>query len=138
MPQPQKGYHTNLATEFYVLSVLHRLEIDASLTLSNRKGIDIIVLGSQGEMISVEVKGSKGTTGWWVNNVETREKGHYIIFVTYKNKMDELEELPECWVIPSKELDKFIRPNPNNKIVGRERLTKYGSDYRNAWSLIKD
>ncbi len=37
-------YNTNLASEFYVLSMLHRLGADASLTLGNKKAVDIIVV----------------------------------------------------------------------------------------------
>jgi hypothetical protein len=35
-------YNTNLAAEFYVLSLLHRLGADAALTLGNKKAVDII------------------------------------------------------------------------------------------------
>jgi hypothetical protein len=38
-----KGYDTNLAAEFYVLSVLHRLGMSATLTLGNKKAVDIVV-----------------------------------------------------------------------------------------------
>ena len=37
-------YNTNLAAEFYVLSVLHRLGAEANLTLGNKKAVDIVVL----------------------------------------------------------------------------------------------
>jgi hypothetical protein len=46
-------YHTNLAAEFYVLSCLHRLGLDAHLTLGNRKGVDIVVLRDTGEAVTV-------------------------------------------------------------------------------------
>ncbi|MCI0428424.1 MAG: hypothetical protein L0Z46_10455 [Nitrospiraceae bacterium] len=36
-------YDTNLAAEFYVLSTLHRLGADASLTLGHKKAVDIFV-----------------------------------------------------------------------------------------------
>ena len=36
------NYNTNLASEFYVLSMLHRLGSDASLTLGNKKSVDIV------------------------------------------------------------------------------------------------
>ena len=141
MPQLPKAYHTNLASEFYVLSLLHRLGVDATLTLGSRKGIDIVVVKDEGDTIhaiTVEVKGARGTTGWWVNNVKTRNPDHYIVFVGYKNRMTNLDELLDVWVIPSEDLDKFIRPNPNNKVVGPERLEQFGSHYRSAWTLITE
>ena len=141
MPQLPKSYHTNLASEFYVLSLLHRLGVDATLTLGSRKGIDIVVVKGEGDSIhaiTVEVKGTRGTTGWWVNNVKTRNPDHYVVFVGYKNRMTDVDELPDVWVIPSEDLDKFIRPNPNNKVVGPEKLKQFGSHYRNAWTLITE
>jgi hypothetical protein len=36
-------YNTNLAAEFYVLSILHRLGAEAALTLGNKKAVDINV-----------------------------------------------------------------------------------------------
>lgn len=35
-------YDTSLASEYYVLSCLHRLGITAALTLRNKKGVDIL------------------------------------------------------------------------------------------------
>ena len=42
------GYNTNLASEFHVLSVLHRLGATANLTLGNKKGVEIFVGGEAG------------------------------------------------------------------------------------------
>jgi hypothetical protein len=40
-------YNTNLASEFYVLSMLHRFGCDASLTLGNKKSVDIVVVPAE-------------------------------------------------------------------------------------------
>lgn len=40
----KSGYNTNLASEFYILSMLHRLGADAMLTLGNKKSVDITVV----------------------------------------------------------------------------------------------
>jgi hypothetical protein len=66
----EKGYNTNLASEFYVLSVLHRLGADAVLTLGNKKSVDLAVVGAAGDSITVDVKGLAGSTGWPVDNVK--------------------------------------------------------------------
>lgn len=50
------GYNTNLASEFHVLSVLHRLGADANLTLGNKKSVDIFLTRDTGECVMVEVK----------------------------------------------------------------------------------
>ena len=131
-----KAYHTSLASEFYVISVLHRLGVDATLTLGNRKGIDIVALSEEGDATTIEVKGTRGTTGWWVNNVKAPRVGHYIVFIGYKNKIVEVDELPDDWIVPSERLDDFVRPNPNNRVVGPERLKEFGAQFKGAWHLI--
>lgn len=55
-------YHTNLAAEVYVLSCLHRIGLDAHLTLGNRKGVDIVVLRDAGDAVTVEVRGWRAST----------------------------------------------------------------------------
>lgn len=57
-------YNTNLASEFHVLSMLHRLGLDAVLTLGNKKMVDIVVTSDEGELITIDVKGiEKNMTG---------------------------------------------------------------------------
>lgn len=53
-----QSYNTNLAAEFYVLSVLHRLGADANLTLGNKKSVDIAVVRDAGDALTVDVKWS--------------------------------------------------------------------------------
>ena len=77
------GYNTNLASEFYVLSVLHRLGADANLTLGNKKSVDIAVVKDAGKSITVDVKGLAGKTSWPVDNVKQAKRSHYLVFVSY-------------------------------------------------------
>ena len=44
------NYNTNLASEFYVLSMLHRFGCNASLTLGNKKSVDIVVVRESGDV----------------------------------------------------------------------------------------
>lgn len=55
----EKGHNTNLAAEFYVLSILYRLGINAHLTLGNKKSVDIVV-EKEDKVITIDVKGLKG------------------------------------------------------------------------------
>lgn len=48
----QRGYNTNLASEFYVLSMLYRMGFDANLTLGNKKSVDIAVVLGPGRAIT--------------------------------------------------------------------------------------
>ena len=48
-------YNTNLAAEFYVLSMLHRLGVFAAVTLGNKKAIDITLLHLPAWNFDVEI-----------------------------------------------------------------------------------
>ena len=71
---------TNLASEFYILSVLHRLGLNAALTLANKKAVDIVIARDAGDAITIDVKGAAGKTGFFVSNVISR-KNHFVVFV---------------------------------------------------------
>jgi hypothetical protein len=43
------GYNTNLAAGFQVLSVLQRLGAEATLSLTNKKTVDIVVVRKEGD-----------------------------------------------------------------------------------------
>ena len=53
-------YNTNLAAEFHVLSVLHRLGLDANIALGNKKSVDIVIVRDAGEAYTIDVKGLAG------------------------------------------------------------------------------
>ena len=133
-----KSYNTNLASEFYVLSALHRLGLDAVLTLGNKKSVDLAVVRDAGDSVTVDVKGLAGKTGWPVDNVKEAKKQHFLVFVCYCGKIDEIEVLPEVWIIPSTKLAPFIyhAPGRGRKVVPRSKLLQDAKEFRNAWSLI--
>ena len=51
------NYNTNLASEYMMMSMLHRCGFEAYLSLGNKKGVDIIVKTKKGAICIVEVKG---------------------------------------------------------------------------------
>jgi hypothetical protein len=54
-------YNTNLAAEFWVLSALYPLGVEAHLTLGNKKSIDILMHGNSETICTVDVKGLAGS-----------------------------------------------------------------------------
>jgi hypothetical protein len=78
-------YNTNLAAEFYVLSMLYRLGFDATLTLGSKKSVDIVVVKESGDVLTIDVKRIAGTTLWPSDNVKKSEKNHFLIFVSFLN-----------------------------------------------------
>lgn len=132
-----KGYNTNLASEFYVLSALHRLGADAVLTLGNKKSVDLAVVRDAGDSVTVDVKGLAGTTSWPVNNVKDAKSGHFLVFVCYAGKIADIDHQPEVWVIPSTKLAPLIYSAPGGrKVVQRSKLMKDAQEFKNAWALI--
>ncbi len=132
------GYNTNLAAEFYVLSVLHRLGVDANLTLGNKKSVDIAAVREAGDAITIDVKGLAGTTSWPVDNLKSPKKGHFIVFVCFHGRIADPQSLPETWVIPSKNVPGLTYQGPSGRrFVIRGNLNAKGKRYRDAWGLIK-
>lgn len=133
-------YNTNLAAEFYVLSLLHRLGYDANLTLGNKKSVDIVVVRDAGDAATVDVKGLAGKTSWPVDNLKAGKPNHFIVFVCFLDKISDLTVLPEVYVIPSEKVAEFTYTSPGEakrKVVERRRLRKEDAIvYQDNWGLI--
>jgi hypothetical protein len=133
-------YHTNLAAEFYVLSCLHRLGLDAHLTLGNRKSVDIVVVTDTFETLTVEVKGIAGKYEWPAQNLMTRYPDqHFVVLVSFEGQIDDTNmPAPRAWVVPYPEVSRFIREYRTRTNVARSKLLQEGAEFENAWSLIAE
>jgi len=133
------AYNTNLASEFYVLSMLHRLGGDASLTLGNKKSVDIVLERETGDVVTIDVKGLAGTTSWPVDNVKKKADNHFLVFVSFLGKIGNHDVAPEVYVVPSKQLDPLIYHSPNGErhVLQLSRMRRDGTAFRNAWHLLK-
>ena len=131
-------YNTNLAAEFFVLSMLHRLGADATLTLGNKKSVDIAVVKNAGDTVTIDVKGLAGRTSWPVDNIKAQKKSHFIVFVCFLGKISDPTLLPEIYVVPSNKLAPFVYHSPNGrrKVVGLHKLRREAKKYLNAWDLV--
>jgi hypothetical protein len=132
-------YNTNLAAEFYVLSMLHRLGIDASLTLGNKKSVDIVVVRDSGNVATIDVKGLAGTTSWPVDNVKKIATSHFLVFVSFFGKIGDPLASPESYIVPSKRLAPLVYHSPNGKrqVLQLSRMRKEAKIFRDAWQLLK-
>ncbi len=131
------GYETNLASEFYILSVLHRLGIDATLTLGNKKSVDILVVREAGDAVTVDVKGVAGKYDWPADNIRTSSNHrHFIAFVSYEGSFREPKILPSIWIVPYEGVAQFTKQYQGRKNVSRALLTKNGKAYQDAWHLL--
>jgi hypothetical protein len=133
------GYDTNLAAEFYVLSILHRLGMSATLTLGNKKSVDIVIARDAGDAVTIDVKGLAGTTNWPVDNLKAGRTGHFIVFVTFLGKISDPTVSPEVYVVPSNEVSALVYQNPggNRRVIPLGRARKTWARYRHAWQLLR-
>jgi hypothetical protein len=130
-------YDTNLAAEFHVLSILHRLGADASLTLGHKKAVDIFVARKKGKAFTIDVKGVAGPYDWHAVNVDRKGKdGHFLVLVSYEGKIDDPEQSPSVWVVPSKHIGPFIRKYRSLTNISRAMMIKEGRRYWHAWRRI--
>ena len=96
----QRGYNTNLASEFYVLSMLYRLGFDANLTLGNKKSVDIAVVLGPGRAITIDVKAVAGKMDWLMGSSPDQPKpNHYVVLVSYDGRFGDAQQAPRCWVL---------------------------------------
>ena len=136
-----KGYNTNLASEYYVLATLYRLGFDAYITLGNKKGIDIIINLNDVRQITIDVKGLQGTTLFPLDNVDESlvKPNHYIVFLSFLNKMSDTTVVPEMYIVPNNKLTELMYRNPkgNRKGINLSELRLNGRDFLNNWEILK-
>jgi hypothetical protein len=135
----QSGYNTNLAAEFHVLSVLHRLGLSASLTLANRKAIDIVV-ESRGRLFTIDVKGMASRTNWPLDNFKSPTTANHIIaLVTFNNKISDPAVAPTVFLVPAEKISDYFYRNPkgNRQTVRYSTMRDDGQEFLEAWQQLQ-
>ncbi|WP_288211874.1 hypothetical protein [uncultured Bacteroides sp.] len=137
METKNKGFDTGIASEYLVLSMLYRLGIDAYMTLGNKKSVDIWIKNDDGSDISIDVKSVRAFDSVPVGNVVAKDN-HYVVFVIYNNKFEDVLTLPEFYIVPSKYVVEN-RTKYDLKDGGKTYniFKKDIKDYINRWDLLK-
>ena len=132
-------YNTNLAAEFWVLSALYRLGVEAQLTLGNKKSVDILILRKSGEIFTIDVKGVAGPYDWPADNIKILDKQtHFYIFLSFEGKIADPLVSPSVWIIPSDKVGHFLKQFRTRKDLYRALVKKDGDKFKNAWGQLKD
>lgn len=135
----KNGYNTNLASEFHVISLLHRLGLDANLTLGNKKAVDIVVVRRAGDAVTIDVKAVAGRVDWLVGNIPTAPKqNHFVALLTYDGKFEDVHSIPRAWIFPHANLVPLVKsakPPSTMRYISRTEVLKL-AQYENAWNLI--
>jgi len=124
-------FNTGVAAEYFILSQLYRLGKEAYVSQGNKKAVDIRAVISDKKAISIDVKAVRGYSSLVVNNVKPKEN-HFIAFVIYNNKFEDVSTLPSIYIVPSKDVPAITKQWKNEKRVMKGDL----EPYLNKWELL--
>ena len=140
-----KKIDINLAAEFHALSILRRLGYEAALALGHKaamalgdkKNTDIIIFMPDGRTAKIDVLGTSGHKDWSINVEKlARRKGLYVVLVCFSNTIADPNECPSVWVVPVRDLKKFINEYRTKTVVSHSKILKKGEKYFQAWDII--
>jgi hypothetical protein len=136
-PRPEwvtLGRHLELSARFHVLSVLHRLGAEASLTNAQPDHIDITVVQAPGRALTIDVKTLIGTTKWLIQPFTAR-KNHYVAFVLFSRRAAERPSLaPDVYVFPSTKLKELLGDQKTSPVNVQALARELGVD--NPWQQL--
>lgn len=127
------SFNTGVAAEYFILSQLYRLGLEAYISQGNKKAIDIRVIKSNNTPISIDVKAVRGYSSLVVNNVKVMEN-HFIIFVIYNDKFEDVSTIPDIFIVPSIDVPSITSHFKEEKRVMKGALEKY----KDNWNILID
>ena len=131
-PTRANSFNTGMAAEFFVLSQLFRMGLEAYLSQGNKKSIDIRIVYSADKAVSLDVKAVRAYSSLVVNNV-TPAANHFLAFVIYNNKFENLESTPEVFIVPSDKVPEITKHFKNERRVMKGSL----EIYKNNWEVLR-
>lgn len=106
--------------------------LEAYVSQGNKKSVDIRVVLSDSKSISIDVKAVRGYSSLVVNNVVPKEN-HYLAFVIYNNKFEDIQVFPSVYILPSEEVPKITKHWKKEKRVMKGDL----EPYINKWEFLR-
>lgn len=122
--------HLELAAKFHVLSVLHRLGAEATLTYSQPDNVDIAAVRQSGEAFTIDVKTLRGTTVWPVEHFRPRKR-HFLVFVCFQSELGDPHVVPDVYMWESDRLNTFLSHEHTDTISLKTVASKL--DPESAW-----
>jgi hypothetical protein len=124
--------HLELSSKFYVLSVLHRLGVDATMTFSQSDNVDITVVVESGHALTVDVKTLSGSADWVVTDFRARPR-HFVAIVWYQQAAAP-NVPPDVYIVGSEELRQFVASHGQRSVSLRALDDEIQA--RNAWQRL--
>jgi len=140
--------------EYFVAAELSQREIVACLTLKNTPNVDILATNlDNGKFANIQVKTMSfdNKTGWRLSikdEVISNIKNHFYIMCN----LTDLDTKPEYYIIPQKDLAKFLYNDHREWLAGsekrndttmrlfdphkREKSKKFGEKYLSNWDVL--
>lgn len=110
------GRHLELSARFHVLSVLHRLGVEANLANAYPDNVAITVVQAPGRALTINVQTLIGTSKWLIRPFSAR-KHHYIAFVLFSRRAAENPlAIPEVMIFPSARLKALLEQQKSNPV----------------------
>ena len=74
----------------------------------------------------------------WPLTPKRKEKNHYFILVTWRNKFNNIGSVPEVFIVPSMEIDELLSPwsHSISDVTCVGYATVRNSKYKDAWDLL--
>ncbi|HSY47554.1 MAG TPA: hypothetical protein VLC46_01960 [Thermoanaerobaculia bacterium] len=121
-----------LAAKFFVLSALHRLGADATLSLGEPDDVDVVIINGR-TVTTVQVKTLTGGWRWHVEDIHAREN-HFILFVAFMNEIRNPHVPPDVLVLGSLTLQNALLRQKETEI----RIDTLGSQLKalEAWNQL--
>ena len=127
-----KAKHLDLAAKFFVLSVLHRMGVEATLTFAQSDNVDITIIQESGRVLTVDVKALNGTKEWNVVPFRATDR-HYLVFVWYPLSPKPNAQ-PSVYVVASERLHRLLS-RKKTRVLSLEVLAKDLSA-QDAWQEL--
>ena len=138
----QRGYNTNLASEFFVLSMLYRLGLDASLTLGNKKSVDISVVLGPGHALTIDVKSVAGKMDWLMGSAtESPRSNHFVVLVSYEGRFNDTSHAPRCWILRHEEVQPIVKKAGGKSVMrylSRKQIQTVFAAREGAWHVLSE
>lgn len=116
--------------EFFVLSQPLRMGLEAYLSLGKKKPTSIHIVHAK-RNINIEVKAAHAYPSFVVDNV-TPSKDHFLAFVVYNDKFEDLSVVPKVFIVPSVEVARITK-----HINEERRVTMVGlAKYKDNWAAL--
>lgn len=133
----QKGHATAMAGEFHVIELLFRRGHEASLTLGNAKTVDIFTRSLRGNTHRVSVKANRGGGKWGIGQDDFSCASDLVFVLLLYKDFDDLERLPEVWVVPAVDAERIKRPWYDQfALYSYKAVADLLEPYRNAWKYL--